>query len=485
MRSRALIAALALTLSWTLSCEKSATSPAALPPAATPAAACRYSGGLTVTASVTIKTSCTVTGDLIVAGNAHLLIEYTASPNATFTVQGNIVTQDSSTLEARGSGTGAAFVVANQFVEQYSMRSAGRSIIRFAGIALQTRAATGATAGSLTMQFDAYDDAQMVLDSVRLDYQSSWLLGNFHNRARLQSYNSVHVPTETYLHDSSQVAIRGPKTETGVWFESPRTGVINLPLQTGPFSWQIGKSSGFATGWQLTIDSASVGLGLESLPGSQLTINGNGAPVGGELKIAYNLSGGQDTLRHLAVGVQNGTIGNGRLTFHNVNLGPIAWQLYVGGGEKLVVDSAVVIEIGFFGPASVSVDHSVLQFGVLGVLQPHDTLSVSNSEIWNQLIEANNDAVILFKNSRVVGSLLNAMAPASGIHISGGSFADNPAVCALTLTSILDVATGKPICNPYGPAGPPRRTGPGQVTCSGTTGCAFAPAALARRIRLP
>jgi hypothetical protein len=431
-----------------------------------------------VAANLTVKTSCVVQGDLVVKGGAHLLVDYTASPGATFTVQGDVVTQDSATLEVRGSGssTGAAFIIANQFVEQYSVRSVGHSTLMLTGIALQTRAPSGATAGSLTMQLDAYDDALIVVDSARLDNQTSWLLGNFHNRSRLQSHNTVQVPTETYVLDSSQVSIRGPKTQAGVWFESPPTGTVNLPQQAGPFSWQMGKAAGFAVGWQLTIDSASVGLGLQSLPGSQLTINGYGAPVGGELKIAYNLSGGQDSLRHLGVGIQNGTIGKGRLTFHNVNLGPIAWQLYVGGGETLLVDSSVVNEIGFFGPAAVSVDHSVLQFAVLGVLAPRSTLDISNSEIWNQLVEANNDAVIRITDSRVVGSLLDALSTASRIQIVGGSFADNPGGCAVILANIVVVATGKPLCNPYGPAGPPQRTGPGQVTCSGTAGCAFSTA---------
>ena len=175
--------------------------------------------------------------------------------------------------------------------------------------------------------------ALMVVDSSRLDNQTSWLLGNFHNRSRLQSHNGVQVPTETYLHDSSQVAICGPKTQAVVWFESAPTGTLNIPLQTGPFSWQMGKAAGFGVGWQLTIDSASVGLGLQSLPGSPLTINGYGTPAGGELKIAYNLSGGQDSLRHLGVGIQNGTMGNGRLTFHNVNLGPSLGRFMSAAGR--------------------------------------------------------------------------------------------------------------------------------------------------------
>jgi hypothetical protein len=438
-----------------------------------PPSGCPFAGGLTVAADRTFTTSCVVNGNLIVAGGAHLLIDYSGASSATFVVTGNVLTQDSATLEVRGPGaaSGAAFIVTNQYNDQLTITCVGRSTFELEGIALQTRAPGSAPDGSRSMHLIAQDEAVVVVSQAQLDPETSWLLADFHDQSQLQATNTVFVPTEIYGHDSSQVVISGSGTQTGVWFESPPSGTVNLPVQGAPYTWQMGKSAGFAVGWQLTITDAQVGLGLSSLPGSQLTINGHGVPATGEFKVGYMLAGGQDTLRDLAVGLQNGVIGNGRITFNNVNLGPVAWQIYVGTGENLFIDSSVVNEIGFSGQAAVTVDHSILQFGVLGALAPGSILTVSNSDIWNQLIEADNTGAIQINNSRVVGSLLDAQAPASTIQITGGSFADNPSGC--TPAMMVDLTTGQPLCNPYRPAGSPQRTGSGTVSCSGTTGCSF------------
>ena len=66
-------------------------------------------------------------------------------------------------------------------------------------------------------------------------------------------------------------------------------------------------------------------------PSTQLTINGAGFPNTGELKVALMFANGTDTLQNLYVGLQNTTVDNGAngfVTLSNVNLGPVAWQIY-------------------------------------------------------------------------------------------------------------------------------------------------------------
>ena len=440
---------------------------------ASPAAPCEYSGGLIVSADRTITSSCTVTGDLTVTGHAHLLIDYTNAPGAVFVVAGNIMIRDSAILEARGaaSGNGSAFVVANGFTSEFTIQNTGHGTLTLDHIELRTRARGSAADGSRSMNYHADGDAVMIVDGATLDPLTSWLLADFNGRARLQAQHTNQVPTEIYLHDSCTVTIGGADTRTGLWFESPPSGTITLPVQGGAYSWEMGMAQGFGVGWQLSITGAPVGIGMQSLPGSHVTVNGHGMPATGEFKVGYFVSGGTDTLRHLAVGLQNGTVGGGRITFNNVNLGPIAWQVYAGAAETLRIDSSVVNEIGLFGAASVTVDHSVLQLAVLGAVAPGAVLDVNNSDVWNQLIEAVNGGTIRLTSSRITGSLFDARDAASSIVITGGSFANNPGGC--TANAMVDVSTGQPLCDPFRPPGPPTRTGAGPVTCSGTTGCSF------------
>jgi hypothetical protein len=145
--------------------------------------------------------------------------------------------------------------------------------------------------------------------------------------------------------------------------------------------------------------------------------------------------------------------------------------VYAGAGETLRIDSSVVNEIGIFGDATVTVTHSVLQLAVLGAVAAGSALEVDSSDVWNQLIETDNGAAIRIKDSRVSGSLFDARTAASSIQITGGSFANNPGGC--TANTMVDVGTGQPLCDPFRPPGPPTRTGPGAVTCSGTVGCTF------------
>jgi hypothetical protein len=409
----------------------------------------------------------------VVSGHAHLLIDYTNSPGATFAVAGNITVRDTAILEARGSSsaTGSAFIVANQFTSEFSIQNLAHGTFTLDHIELRTRAAGSAADGSRSMNYRGADDAVMIVNGATLDPFTSWLLADFTGRSRLRAMNSVHVPTEIYLHDSCTVAISGAATQTGTWFESPPSGSIVLPVQGAPYSWEMGRAEGFGVGWQLSINNALAGLGMQSLPGSHVTVNGRGTPATGEFKVGYFVAGGTDTLRHLAVGMQNGTIGGGRITFNNVNLGPIAWQVYAGAGETLRIDSSVVNEIGIFGDATVTVTHSVLQLAVLGAVAAGSALEVDSSDVWNQLIETDNGAAIRIKDSRVSGSLFDARTAASSIQITGGSFANNPGGC--TANTMVDVGTGQPLCDPFRPPGPPTRTGPGAVTCSGTVGCTF------------
>jgi hypothetical protein len=247
---------------------------------------------------------------------------------------------------------------------------------------------------------------------------------------------------------------------------------LTVPNVNGPFSWRIGAGNGLNVGWLLQVENAQPGLGLEIKPGTALTVNGNGsqAPATGELKISYFVSS-REILDGLKAGLQNRTISD-RLTLKNVQLGPIAWQIYAGDAADLTIRNSVINEIGIFGrSARVLVERSILQLAVLAALAPGSSLTINNSEIWNQSVEVANQAQVSIADSQIFGGLYHARHADSRISIKGGTFRDNPGSCLQG--SMVDIATGQPKCNPFSAPGRPRKAGSGTVACSGTQNCGF------------
>lgn len=193
--------------------------------------------------------------------------------------------------------------------------------------------------------------------------------------------------------------------------------------------------------------------------------------VTGELKISYFVVGESETLQGFKAGLQNRRVSD-RLTLNNVQLGPIAWQVYAGDDAVLTMKDSTINEIGIFGRnANVKVEDSILQLAWLAAFGPASTLDILNSEIWNQDIEAANSSKVTISNSNIYGSFFHARDAGSTIAISGGAFHENPSGC--TQSTMVDISTGQPKCNPFRPPGLPQSTGAGKVTCVGTTRCTF------------
>src|SRR4029077_11900244 len=114
----------------------------------------------------------------------------------------------------------------------------------------------------------------------------------------------------------------------------------------------------------------------------------------------------------------------------------------------------------------VQVERSILQLAVLAALGPGSSLSVRDSVVWNQRVEAANGARVSISDSRIYGTLFHVGDSSSEISIDRGSFHDNPRGC--TQNTMVNIATGQPSCNPFVPPGPPRKAGEGKVKCAGT-----------------
>jgi hypothetical protein len=269
--------------------------------------------------------------------------------------------------------------------------------------------------------------------------------------------------------------LHGSDTHTGIWLNfQDITGTIDLPAyQSQPYSWAIGRGiAGLNTPWYLELDSVqqqNIGLGVQIFPTSKMTINGAGLPNTGELKVAMMFANNTETVRDLKVGLQNTTVKNGpngSVTLNNVNLGLIAWQLYALMNEHLTIKNSVVNEIGIGGPSTITVDSSLLQLAVLAAVGiGGSTMTINNSEIWNQEITATNNSRIILNNCRVTGSAFSTTDSLSRITINGGCFFSNPAGC--TAATMVNVTTGQPYCNPFIPPGYPQNLSPATVTFNG------------------
>lgn len=451
------------------------TGPASAAVAAVDGRDCDPRQPMTVSRRVTLDEDCIIGGDLTVTGNAVLHFDYTRRNGGRLVVGGNVIVQDDAKLWIEGRpGESAVFVVDNEFSQQRSMTSRDGATIKLDHVEFRTQKSRDRGKGSVSMSYEARNRSSLEVTDSMLVEEESWLLANLHDSAKLTIADTQHVPTEIYIRDASSAKISGSGTRTGAWLDAGGAkGTLKLPDVNGPFSWQIGAGTGLDVGWSLQIDHAQPGIGIEVKPASSLMITGNGAraPATGELKISYFVAGSQETLDGLKAGLQNRKVSD-RLTLKDVQLGPIAWQIYAGDNSDLSINNSTINEIGIFGKdAKVRVEHSVLQLAVLAVLAPGSSLDIRDSEIWNQRIEVANKGRVSIANSKIHGTLFHARDGGSNIFIESGSFYENPAGC--TVATMVNIATGQPKCNPFRPPELPRSEGVGKVECRGTEGCSW------------
>lgn len=430
-------------------------------------------GSYTVTTYVTINHSCTITGDLTIVNGGILNVDFTGAGADTFVVRGNILLQGNAVLWVHtDSGvTGKLFIVSNSYNGQRTITAKDSSRVQLEYVEFRTQEGNLANAASIYMNYNAEGSSIFYINRTWLDTQKAWLLCNLFNKSTLVGFDPNSVPTEIYLQDTAQLVLHGPDTHTGIWliFESI-TDTLNLPPdQSQPYTWNIGRGFGdLTTTWYFEADTALPGLGVQILPDAKMVINGIGSAAK-EVTVALLFANGTDTLKNLTVGIQNTTVANGvngHVTLNNVNLGPIAWQLYAFMNENLYIKKSVVNEIGIAGPSHVVVDSSLLQLAVLAAVGVGgSSMTVNNSDIWNQSITAFNNSTVTLNNCNVTGSAFSTTDTSSRITVNGGCFFQNPAGC--TGNTALNMTTGQPYCNPFIPPGFPKILTPATITLIG------------------
>lgn len=432
-------------------------------------------GDVIITENNSIAMDCAIAGNLTVTNGATLQIDYSSSSNSVFVIRGDVTVDSTSKLIVFGHiGGGDKFVISNNFSQQRGFTASDNATISFKNIEFQTQENISASSSSLVMDFQGLGNSRLILENCNLNTSTAWLLGHFNNNASLTIIDSQGLPTENYIHDSATVKISGPSTHTGVWLDAEgAVGTISLPDQNSPYTWKIGRNNGLNVGWLFENSNASTGIGVEVRTGTSLEIIGHGtsAPLTGELKIGYFVENATENLVGLDVGIQNKII-SPRLKLTDVQMGPIAWQIYPGAGSTVNIINSKINEIGISGQNSiVTVTNSILQLAVLAAMAPGSQLNITNSQIWNQMIQAANGGQVQITSSPIYGTLFFSSSASSTIAIYNSSFNNNPTGC--TQSNMINISTGQPQCNPFRPSGAPAKMGPGQVTCTLTSGCSF------------
>ena len=428
----------------------------------------------TVSGDSLIIGSCIINGNLTILNGGKLEVDLTGPALDTFIVRGNILINGNGVLiiHADSGAIGEQFIVSNNSNNERSIVLNDSSSIVLKDIEFRTQEGNLSSTQSIYMECISNDSSSFTATRCFLDQTTAWLLHQLNDDAQANITDCSHIPTEIYIHNNSKAEFHGTGTNLGVWMDFENiTDTIKLPLQsgTGPYSWTAGQgSSGLNTGWLVDIDNAEIGLGLSIYPTANLTINGNGTPATGEVTIGLFFANSIDTLNNLQVGLQNTVVDN-RLTFNNVQLGPIAWQIYLLMNETLYIKNSTINEIGVAGPSQVIVDSSLLQLAVLASIGNSSSMTINNSEVWNQFVQAANNSSIVFNNCDIVGSLFTVMDAASNITVNNGCFYENPNGC--TPATMLNITTGQPFCNPFSQPGYPQIMSVGPVNLNNVSYC--------------
>jgi len=376
-------------------------------PAVTPLACPSPRGAIELGAGrYAFQADCTVTG-INLHGDAAVL-----SGGIHLTVDGDILLSDNASLAI----SGGSFTLANHTVFEHRIEARGNAVLDIAGTAASTNAGV---AGNLSSSYDGYDNSLLRVDKVAFDFTVSWLLANLHDRARVETKNSAHFPSEAYPADHATLRIEGASSDTGVWllFAPGSLGVLdNLP-STSPFDFSFGRSTPGVTGidYQVDVVQGNAGFGIFSLPRSNVTLRNNVQPVGLDY-VFYDV-----TTPTLLSGLQGGLHtqtyqDQGRtLVLDHATLPPIGWQVYnfspsvaLANVVPVTITNSLLNELGALDHGAFEVQDSHFGFALLAAMRPGSSIAVRRAVINSQSILAQSNGLIRIEDSEIHGSLVQA-----------------------------------------------------------------------------
>ena len=166
------------------------------------------------------------------------------------------------------------------------------------------------------------------------------------------------------------------------------------------------------------------------------------------------------------------------MTLNNVNLGPIAWQIYVLNGGEAQILGSVINEVAAVN-ATVDIQDSELQLAVVASYGPTGSMTITDTNIHSQSLEADFGGKITIQGSKIYGSQMRAGGENTSIHVEDGEFLLNvpPLASSCGLGNALSL-DGTILCNPFLPeysAVTRQQSADDLITCDQTTNCSWNP----------
>jgi hypothetical protein len=394
----------------------------------------------------TLSSDCAVSG-LKLTGSAHLWSESRA-----FTVAGNIELRGNAGLHIHG-GT---FTVANRFKLQYNIDASGNALLDIRDASVSTNA--GVTA-NLTSNYSGSGESLLHIENVKLDNFTSWLLANLRDRARLETKDSAHFPSEIYPSGDATVRIEGPRSGHAVWlkFKQGASAVLDGLPEARPFTFSFGRNTPGVqgVGYQIDVVNGKADFPVTSFAGSKVTIKNSRTGVGYEFTDVTS----PETLTGMKGGTQSGTYRNqGRvLELANATLPPFGWQLY-SSNESIAPDkvlpvkitNSLINEMGAAFRGAFDAEHVQFAFAAIAAFGPGSKVHVRDSVINSHTVMGNNDGVVTIEDSEIFGSRIQAIAHSRIVILNSALRANEPNPKCIPVLPALD---GKPQtrCNPYNP----------------------------------
>jgi hypothetical protein len=414
--------------------------------------------------------------DLVIGGaGTELTVQ-----NGTLEVQGNIALSVSGTFTV-SHGT---LQLDNSSNCEHNIDASGSAAFVFDHSTLVTNA-TGVNNIAACYNASGNSTAQFLYSN--LPSGNSWLLAMMNGSASLVAQNSNQVPCETYIRESSQVEIRDDqvpshlRARNGLWldFESGTSGTVTLPDQTAPFTWAAGQGQpGYANvNWSLHVTTATPGIGVEPHAGSSVSVTGRGA-ANKEIGFSINFDPAVGSAIANAMAEASYSFSDpplnlvtsfslpplpgaaaSELTLQNVNVGALAWQVYVGGGMgappiTVNLGSGAFNELAAAPGGHLNLTGTTTQLAVLEATGPGAVLTATNADLWSQTLQADSMGTLSLVGSVVHGGVLAAT--------NGGTLQldDDTALWADGVTTPPNCVfgddydwmlahNGRPECNPY------------------------------------
>ncbi len=373
--------------------------------------------------------------------------------NVGLRVEGPLVLGGSGVLRIMG-GT---LAIANTRSFEFPIITSDASVLLLKGAELITNADPTTATYSVTGNYLGSGRSLLRVEQATIDTSRNWLLGTFYGSSSAQIVNYGEVPTELYPTDDANVTMVGDGALARVWlsFDADKTGTLaDLPSEATAFTYYFGRDTPETSNVSYNVDviGARAWYGVESYPGSEVTIDDNEQP----LTIGYFVVNptAPITLSGLPVGslpvTMTMTDQERTLTLRDVRLSVIPWQLYVRNDSPdmptVTIRDSTVNELGGHRFATIEADNVSFQWAVLAAVD-NSSLTIRDSVIDSQAVQSLSGSTVMIIDSELWGTQFTAAGP-SRVFILNSPLHPNDCHPGCTPYCLGDV------CNPFGLATP-------------------------------